>query len=129
MSKNRTVITLYKGDWIIFFLIVLLIASSYLFFNRDKYVEKNRQITILQNGVVIKTIPLPYATQEKIVLGDGENVLLVESNRAQMLSANCPDQLCKKFGWIQEIGQQIACVPHRLLIRIEGKDGLDGILY
>lgn len=129
MLKNRR--TMYKGDWVIYFFILLLVIISYLFFYSNKYAKKDKQIVISQNGVVLKTISLPNATKEKLVLGtsDKENILLVENDRVQIFSANCPDQLCKKFGWIQEVGQQIACVPHKLLIRIEGQDGLDGILH
>lgn len=127
--KSRIFIKLCKGDWIIFFFILLLIVTSYLFFEVSKPTKNDKQMVILQNGVLIKTISLPHITKEKIVLGDSEIVLQLENERVQVLSANCPDQLCRKFGWIQEVGQQIACVPNRLLIRIEGQDGLDGILH
>lgn len=121
----------YRGDGVIVFFILLLLVISYCFFYTNKPVNSARQIVILQNGIVIKTIYLPQRSKEEMVLSDGakENVLLVENDRVQITSANCPDQLCKKFGWIQAVGQQIACIPHRLLIRIEGQDGLDGILY
>lgn len=58
----------------------------------------------------------------------GYNVLEVEGTRARMREANCPDRLCVQMGWIERPGQSIVCLPHRLLLRIEGgEEKLDGV--
>lgn len=58
----------------------------------------------------------------------GYNVLEVDGTRVRIREANCPDLLCVSTGWIDRPGQTIVCLPHRLVVRIEGAEGgLDGV--
>lgn len=53
-------------------------------------------------------------------LSDGKNVLVIESGRAYMESADCPDKVCVRTGKISKAGEQIVCLPNRTLVRIVG---------
>ena len=51
---------------------------------------------------------------------------LVEPGRIRVESADCPDKVCVNQGYISDGTVPIACLPHKLIIRIEGGDsGLD----
>ena len=56
----------------------------------------------------------------------GENRLWVQEDLVFMDDANCPDQTCVKQGVIRDSTVPIVCLPHKVIVRIEGGDsGLD----
>ena len=85
---------------------------------------------IEQNGTPIERIDLSRVeTPWSFPIYDengGENVVLVEPGRIRVESADCPDKVCVNQGFISDGTVPIACLPHKLIIRIEGGDsGLD----
>ena len=50
----------------------------------------------------------------------GENRLWVQEDLVYMESANCPDQTCVKQGAITDGTVPIVCLPHKVIVRIEG---------
>ena len=58
--------------------------------------------------------------KEQIInIGDG-NVLTIINNEAYMSYANCPDGICIKKGKVSESGEDIICMPNRVIVRVEG---------
>ncbi len=53
----------------------------------------------------------------------GENRVWVQDDLVYMDSANCPDQTCVKQGAIKDGTVPIVCLPHKVIVRIEGGDG------
>ena len=39
--------------------------------------------------------------------------------------ANCGDQVCVRRGWAKENGETIVCLPHKLVIEVQGSQGGD----
>lgn len=59
-------------------------------------------------------------------LNGGTNILVIESGRAWLTDADCPDKLCVKQGVIQYTGQCITCLPNKLTVTVYGNDnGID----
>lgn len=55
-----------------------------------------------------------------------ENLVRVERGQVCMEGANCPDQTCVKQGVIRDGTVPIVCLPHKVIVRIEGgESGLD----
>lgn len=50
----------------------------------------------------------------------GTNVVHVRPGAIGVIEADCPDKVCVNTGSITGGGIPIACVPHRLMITIEG---------
>lgn len=79
--------------------------------------------SIYQDGVCIRTIDLsrveePYSFT--VEWGDGYNVVEVERGRIRVAQADCPDQVCVRRGWVSDSAAPIACLPHKLVIQLEG---------
>lgn len=55
----------------------------------------------------------------------GENVLLIEPGRIRVESADCPDKVCVDAGWLSDSAAPIVCLPHRLVIELDGETALD----
>jgi hypothetical protein len=47
----------------------------------------------------------------------------------RIASAPCPHQLCVRMGGVSRVHDQVACVPSRLVVVVEGgeEDGLDAV--
>ncbi|WP_297213026.1 NusG domain II-containing protein [uncultured Flavonifractor sp.] len=44
-----------------------------------------------------------------------------EPGRIRILESSCPGQDCVHTGWASQAGQQIICLPNRLVISLEGR--------
>lgn len=84
---------------------------------------------IYQNGTLIERINLDTVTSPyELTVTDrdgGENVISVEPGRIRISDANCPDHVCVDTGWISDGVIPIVCLPHQLVIRIEGGGNSD----
>ena len=55
----------------------------------------------------------------------GHNTVHVAPGRIAVTQADCPDGICVAQGAIDRGGIPIVCMPHRLVVKIEGS-GIDG---
>lgn len=125
-----------KGDKIAALLIICFIIISFLgSYMYKKQFKSHQSIAVIkQDGKIIKSINLKQvkAKEEfKINYKDNNyNIIAVEPGKIRFVDANCPDKLCVKEGWISEPGQIVVCLPHRLMIEIEGdKSQIDEVTY
>ena len=68
-------------------------------------------------------LELPLGEDARILLGEGgefTNLLVIENGAARIVEANCPDQICVNHGAIRYEGESIVCLPHRLVVSVEG---------
>jgi hypothetical protein len=115
---------LKKFDFII---IVLLIGLSFApHFIFAKISSKNYESTyasIKISGKFYKNIPLSSFKGKKefiITTPYGDNTILVKDNTIQVLEADCNDELCVQQGIISNVGENLICLPHELIIEIKG---------
>ncbi len=50
----------------------------------------------------------------------GTNVLVIEGGQACIREADCPDRYCVRQGSISRQGESLICLPHRLVVEVEG---------
>ena len=68
--------------------------------------------------------PHTYIRQDQS--GEVLNTVVVRDGRVCVESANCPDQICVRTGWIEYDGQMIVCLPHKLIVTVRGGNpGMD----
>lgn len=114
MKSTRTWLLLIGG------LLAVSAALSVLLF-RDR--RENTLAVITQNGTVLRTIDLsgveePYSFS--VEWEGGYNMIEVERGRVRVAEADCPDQVCVRQGWVDHGAIPIACLPHKLVIQLEG---------
>ena len=108
-------------------LVLVVLASGAWILFRDGSVEQPR-VVIEVDGEVYASYDLdevkgivPISTPN-----GGENRLWVQEDLVFMDEANCPDQTCVKQGVIKDSTVPIVCLPHKVIVRIEGgESGLD----
>lgn len=88
---------------------------------------------ISQDGSVIREVLLtdvktPYTFTIESPLG-GYNEIRVEEGKIGVVDTDCPDKICQNMGMVSSAVYPISCLPHRLVIQIEGdqSEGLDSI--
>ena len=125
---------LKKGDIII--AVILIAAIGFWLYN--SYVSNNTNVSDLiieVNGSTYKKIPLKELKKEQLIH------IELENNKHIDIKANetgtwiedvvCPDKLCQKTGIINKVGQNIVCLPNRVVIYYEGnvKSEVDHVSY
>lgn len=85
---------------------------------------------ILQNGEVVRTVSLditePY--EFNVVSEDGGyNTIRVENGRIGVISADCPDKICVRRGFIENGVLPVVCLPHKLSIVITDESDTDAV--
>lgn len=115
-----------KGDKITAIVIAcILVISSVSVFAYMKFFAGSHHIAeIKQDGKVIKTVDLDKVKDGQDIRisydTDHYNIVRIEKGRIRITDADCPDKVCVKTGWITQPGQSVICLPHKLIINIEG---------
>jgi|SRR5690554_3637877 len=126
---------LRKGDLIIIVVLIIIGVSiiTYTTFFAPRAAQ-GTTVVVEIDGEVAAQFPI-YEDQAEIRFetSNGYNILEIADGRARIAEADCPDKLCVKTGWRQQVGQLIVCLPNRLIVRIVGDNGtgqeLDGFTY
>ena len=117
-----------KATKAILAVLVLAVIASGAWIFLGKSGAENPRVVIEVDGEIfadydmdeVKGI-IPISTEN-----GGENRVWVQEDLVFMDSANCPDQTCVKQGVIKDGTVPIVCLPHKVIVRIEGgESGLD----
>lgn len=74
-------------------------------------------------------MPLSEDGQVTVATAEGKNTIVVEGGKVRVESADCPNQDCVHQGEISQAGQQIVCLPHKLVVSIESDGESTGSAY
>lgn len=112
-----------RGDVILIGLVVV-IALVFLVPRWMDTSEKNHNGTkvakITVDGKLYKTVQLTAEEQTIDVKTDhGYNTLKIHDYGIEMIDADCPDEVCLTFGFVERNGGTIVCLPHKLIVEIE----------
>lgn len=113
MKKKR------RGDLLLAGSILLLAGILFFLFRPG---GQGAWAVVTAEGAEIARYPL---NEERTVrLGDTDyNILQIAGGAAAVVEANCGDHTCVRTGEISREGERIVCLPHKLIIQIEGGDG------
>ncbi|AQZ46671.1 NusG domain II-containing protein [Paenibacillus larvae] len=124
---------LKRGDWMI---IILVIVAGLAFMiprywpsdqTNGKSHNNKTYAKISVDGKEFKTVELTQEEQIIEVKSDhGLNIIKVHDYGVEMTDADCPDEVCLTFGFVTKPGQNIVCLPHRVLVEVIGDGGTQG---
>jgi len=91
------------------------------------------QASIYSDGALMQKLDLTGVAEPftlTIEGGGGFNIIAVERGRIRISDADCPDGSCVRQGWVSGGVTPIVCLPHRLVIALEGGSagGVDAIV-
>jgi hypothetical protein len=122
-----------RGDILVIGVIVIVSLAFIIprWFDRDTS-EKNhnefKTAKITVDGKLFKEVKL--TDEEKTVdveTDHGVNILKVHDHGIEMYDADCHDKVCISFGFVERTGGTIVCLPHKLMVEVEGPAEEDGI--
>jgi len=118
MKKLTSALFLSNRFWGISFGAAFLLALAACFFVwHGAAGGTTAQVYI--NGELAYEVDLEAIGEPYTFAPQAGNIIRVESGRICIESADCPDQICVRQGWIAGGGIPIVCLPNRLVIRIE----------
>ena len=124
MKPERTKKDRLRADIL---LIAALLALALGFFAVQRLSRKDGALAVVYvNGE--RTAEYPLAEDTTVTLhapNGGYNILVISGGCADVTEASCPDGICVAQGAIDRGGVPIICMPHRLVVKIEGS-GIDG---
>jgi len=111
-----------KADFI---LIAVVLSVSVLFYFACTGIHQKPadelRVHIFLDGEIVKSEKLSDKLSPIIVDSSyGRNVIEVSADAVAVTWSDCPSQICVRTGQITRPGEVIACLPHRLLITLEG---------
>ncbi len=112
----------------------LLLAAGLFALSRLTLGAPPAQVVARIGGREALRVPLGVDGRYELRQEDGSlNVLVVEDGAARIVEANCRDGLCVRQGATRSAAKAIVCLPHELVVRLEGaraadEDDLDVVL-
>ena len=107
---------------LLFFLLALASIFAIVRIYHPPMNTEGRIADVYQDGVLTHSFPLDQMEepfQLTLTSADGgTNLLEVRPGSIGILSADCPDLLCVKQGFLSDSLLPITCLPHRLVISI-----------
>lgn len=127
----NTLSTEKKTAKILALLICLILLGSiltlvFIYFNRNTSTNASLIADIYQNGTLLESIPLNDVEKSYTLTVTGNdgctNIIEVRNGSIGIISADCPDKLCVKQGFIDSSLLPITCLPNRVVIQIRTND-------
>lgn len=108
-----------KNDVLLLILVIAVAAVILLMriFIGDKHPG---YVTVRVNGEVLETFDL--SIDQTIDINGGTNTIKIQDGEVDMISADCPDKLCVHQKPISANGENIVCLPNRLVVQIVNQD-------
>ncbi len=83
--------------------------------------------TVEVSGKLVQELHLGHEDYVTINGALGPVLIGIDGSGIRILDSRCPHGLCKRMGPIQKSGDWIACIPNKLVIRIQGTSEVDAI--
>lgn len=108
---------------------VLLIIISIFFIMINITKKEGKTAVVYYEDKEILKIDL-NTNKEYTVKGYlGDVVLEVKNNKIRVKEENSYNHICSKEGYISESGKSLICLPNKIIIKIDGKSEIDGVVY
>ena len=112
-----------KRDIMLISTLIIVCAAAFFIIN---FVVKKDGITavVKVDGNIVYMLPLDKNASVTVEgYQGGSNTVVIENGTVYMKDADCPDKLCEKTGKISKNGETIVCLPHRVVVEIQGGEG------
>lgn len=126
---------LTKADILLFAALAAVGAGSLVYSSRalagdiegTSAVSSDREVRITVANEEYGTYPLDEDNEITITRQASENqvcinIVVIENGTVHMDQSNCKNQVCVQDGHIDTVGQQVICLPNRVVIEIVGDD-------
>lgn len=119
MKKRRLL-----NDTILIALLILIPVAMLIFSSTG---ENNHDGTVLitVDGKIYERLPLADDVEITVVTSAGINYVIIRNGEVWVSDADCPNKTCVNHRAISKAGEQIVCLPHKMVLEIMDKDDKD----
>ena len=117
MKKKRLI-----NDIILIAVLVIIPVVMLVYGNLNNNIESDALAVITIDGSLYKTLPLSKDLELTVSSENGINVVVIRDGSVWVSTADCPNQLCVDHNPISKTGEQIVCLPHKVVIEIISKE-------
>ena len=107
-----------RKDWILI-LIISAIVFIFTIYIKTVGTPQGTEVIITVNR---EEFGRYFINEEREIVIDGHNTLMIKDGKANMIQADCPDKLCVKQKPISRKGESIICLPNRVVVTISGEN-------
>lgn len=110
-----------KHDWILVAIILVFAGIGFLI-----YTSLGRQnagiVKVTVDGELFGTYSMEKEQEIKI---NDTNRLIIKGGKADMIEADCPDQICVNHKAISKNKETIVCLPNKVIVEIVGGENIE----
>ncbi len=106
----------------IILVVAILLSSLILLLVFKNGLKSGDRVVVSVDGKLVYSLPLNEYTEKTVLTELGENKILIQNGTARVIDANCRDKICVGHKEISKIGETIVCLPHKLVVEIEGEE-------
>ena len=113
-------------------LIFVLVAIASFYFVRLFFVSnEGREALVKVGSNPSQKVSLEINKRINVEGEKGRVVIEVKEGRVRVVESSCFQKICVNTGWIDKPGQNIVCLPNKVLVTIEGKKSptMDAVSY
>ncbi len=108
-----------KNKYVISIALILFICVIWLVLRALLHDDPSSLKVYVQIGdEVVYEAPLSGDVVYRAEVNDGYNVIKIQGGKVCVSEADCPNKVCVNTGYIDKKGDVIACIPHKLIVRI-----------
>lgn len=111
-----------RGDfWVAAGIFMLAAALAFALFPRGK---QGLTVQVTRDGEMLLSCSLTELSEPVEIEVNGEYALVLELSEhgVRVVETACPGEDCRHMGMITKAGQQIVCLPNRLVVTLQGDD-------
>ncbi|PKM56544.1 MAG: NusG domain II-containing protein [Firmicutes bacterium HGW-Firmicutes-3] len=101
-------------------LLIALVVYFIMAISQKNIIAEELNIGVYVDGELLEVLPIDKEGIFTYETENGTNILEIHDNKAKMIKATCPDQICVKSSEIFRPSQNIVCLPHRFHVLVEG---------
>ncbi|MBE7018698.1 MAG: NusG domain II-containing protein [Ruminococcaceae bacterium] len=130
MKKQRFLISTFKkGDFFIFSMIIAVAIAAAIGFYRSPLSANTVTIYVDSREYATYSISEGYEKEIMVKTDYGYNQIYLNSGMVAITDSDCPNHDCVQMGTISQAGDMLICLPHKLMIMLEGGDKVDAVSY
>lgn len=110
-----------RNDVLLVIGVLIIALIGFLIFTLTQ--KEGKFIVVSIDGEETGAYILSEDTENLIVSGENgefENHLVIKDGKAYISDANCRDKICVSHRAISKVGETIVCLPHKVVVSVEG---------
>lgn len=109
------------GDIIVLVVVLSITAMTFIVNVERSFVSKDMEVVVRVNGEVIDQFDIGSDIKKVYETEQGLNELIINSGKAYISDADCPDLICVNTRHAEKNGDSVVCLPNRFSIEIVGR--------